>query len=69
MKKVLIIVSFIGLALTIVPSILVFKQVIDIEMHFHLMVVGMVLWFATAPFWMKTKSLDDEASPDPSKGE
>jgi hypothetical protein len=33
------------------------------------MIVGMVLWFATAPFWMKTKSLDDEASPDSSKAE
>lgn len=60
MKKVLIIVSFIGLALTIVPSILVFKQVINIEMHFHFMLAGMFLWFGTSPFWMKTKALDDE---------
>ncbi|MCW0481843.1 hypothetical protein [Gaoshiqia sediminis] len=60
MKKVLIVISFIGLVLTIVPSILVFKQVIAIETHFHLMVAGMFLWFGTSPFWMKTKSLDDE---------
>lgn len=60
MKKVLIIISFIGLALTIIPSILVFKQVFDIEVHFKLMVVGTVLWFGTAPFWMKTNSLEDE---------
>lgn len=60
MRKVLIVLSFIGLVLTIVPSVLVFKQFIAIETHFQLMVAGMVLWFATAPFWMKTKSLDDE---------
>ena len=60
MKKVLIIISFIGLVLTILPSILAFKGVIELQSHFHLMVVGMVLWFATAPFWMRTKSLDDE---------
>lgn len=60
MRKLLIVISFIGLALTIVPSVLVFKQVIVIESHFQLMIAGMILWFATAPFWMKTKSLDDE---------
>lgn len=60
MRKVLIVISFIGLVLTIVPSVLVFKQVIAIETHFQLMIAGMFLWFATAPFWMKTKSLDDE---------
>ncbi len=60
MKKVLIVISIIGLLLTIVPSILTFSRVISMDMHFHLMLVGMVLWFATAPFWMKTKSLDDE---------
>ncbi|WP_321285580.1 hypothetical protein [uncultured Sunxiuqinia sp.] len=60
MRKILIVISLIGLMLTIVPSILVFKQVIDIEMHFHLMLAGMFLWFGTSPFWMKTKSLDDE---------
>lgn len=60
MKTVLTIISVIGLVLTIVPSILVFKQIIPMQMHFTLMAIGMVLWFATAPFWMKTKSLDDE---------
>ncbi|WP_163712557.1 hypothetical protein [Mangrovibacterium lignilyticum] len=62
MKKVLIIVSFIGLLLTIIPSILVFEQFIELKSHFHLMVAGMIMWFATAPFWMKSKSLDEEES-------
>ena len=60
MKKILIIVSFIGLVLTIIPSILVFERVIEMEKNFFLMVAGMFLWFVTAPFWMKSKSLEDE---------
>lgn len=60
MKRLLIILSCIGLALTIVPSVLVFQGVIGMENHFQLMVAGMVTWFATAPFWMKAKSLDEE---------
>ncbi len=59
-KKILIVISMIGLALTIVPSILSFKDVIPMEDHFSYMVLGMICWFVTAPLWMKTKSLDDE---------
>ena len=49
MKKLLIFISFIGLALTITPSILAFKGIITLKTHFWLMGIGMVLWFATAP--------------------
>ncbi|WP_340114697.1 hypothetical protein [Maribellus mangrovi] len=59
MKKLLILISYIGLAFTFIPSILVLKGVVTLQNHFWLMVVGMVLWFATAPFWMKSKSLDE----------
>jgi hypothetical protein len=59
MKQVLKIISYIGLLLTIVPSLFVFRGVIDMKVHFNLMIVGMVLWFATAPFCMKS-SLPDE---------
>ncbi len=59
MKKLLIAVSLTGLALTIVPSLLVYKGVIGLNSHFWLMALGMVLWFATAPFWMKSKSLEE----------
>jgi hypothetical protein len=60
MKKLLIVISFTGLALTIVPSLLVFKGLIGVNSHFWLMAIGMVLWFATAPFWMKSKSLEEK---------
>lgn len=57
MTQILKIVSFIGLVLTVLPSYLVFKNVIDFQVHTLLMFIGMILWFATSPFWMKEKKL------------
>ncbi|MGE4587204.1 MAG: hypothetical protein AB7D05_07670 [Mangrovibacterium sp.] len=59
MKRLLIFISFTGLAMTILPSVLVFSRLIDLQTHFTLMAAGMVLWFMTAPFWMKSKKLDE----------
>lgn len=59
MKTILKIASAIGLALTAIPSFLVFNEVIDIKMNFTLMIIGMLLYFGTAPFWMKSKSLEE----------
>ncbi len=59
MKKVFMVLSYFALALTFLPSILVLKGVISLQNNFMLMGIGMVLWFATAPFWMKSKSLDE----------
>lgn len=59
MKKVLILISYLGLAFTFLPSILVLKGALTLQNHFWLMSIGMVLWFSTAPFWMKSKSLDE----------
>jgi hypothetical protein len=58
--QVLKIISCIGLVLTIIPAMLVFKGVIDIKVHYQLMIVGMIMWFGTAPFWMRSKSLDEK---------
>jgi len=60
MKRILKIISYLGLVLTIVPSLFVFKGVFDIKVHYYLMIVGMVLWFGTAPFYMKSKSLNEK---------
>lgn len=59
MKKILILISYIGLAFTFLPSVLVLKGVLTLQNHFWLMGIGMLLWFSTAPFWMKSKSLDE----------
>ena len=56
MKTILIIISLIGLILTIVPSILVFSNTINLAVHKNLMLIGTVLWFTTAPFWMNKRN-------------
>ena len=60
MKRVLILVSFAGLALTIIPSVLVFTGIITMKLHYQLMAAGFVVWFISAPFWMKSKSIEEE---------
>lgn len=60
MKLLLKIISYLGLALTIVPAFLVFKGIIDMKTHFTLMIAGIVLWFGSAPFWMESHSLEEE---------
>lgn len=57
MTLILKLLSFIGLALTLVPSVLVFRDVISFDTHTTLMIFGMLLWFGTSPFWMKGKKL------------
>ena len=54
MKIVLKLISYAGLALTIVPSFLHFSGDISLSMHKTLMFIGVIAWFATAPFWMNT---------------
>ena len=53
MKFTLKIISYLGLAATIIPSVLVFNGAMDLKTHFTFMVVGMAMWFLTSPFWMK----------------
>jgi len=47
--------SVIGLALTIVPSLFVFTGALNITVHRQFMFAGMALWFLCAPFWMHDK--------------
>ena len=53
MDVVLKIISSIGLGLTVVPALLVFAGTIDWRTHAVLMMIGTLLWFLTAPFWMQ----------------
>lgn len=52
MKRVLKLVSSLGLALTVVPAFLVFTGSMSWSTHAALMLVGAALWFGSAPFWM-----------------
>jgi len=55
MKNLLIGIALIGLLATVLPSILVFSSAIEPATHKTMMVVGMILWFVTAPFFMKRR--------------
>jgi hypothetical protein len=55
MLTILKILSFTGLGFTIFPSVLVLAGAIDMEMNKNLMLIGTVLWFGTAVFWMNRK--------------
>ena len=55
MKSLLKIVSLIGLLATIIPSFLVFGGVITLDSNKVLMMIGTLLWFISAPFWMNKK--------------
>lgn len=57
MKIFLVVVSIIGLILTIVPSVLVFTGHLSRESQKQLMLYGMILWFGAAPFWIKEQKL------------
>ncbi len=52
MGAILKAVSFAGLGLTVVPAFLLFAGVISWSVHAALMLVGTLVWFASAPFWM-----------------
>ena len=60
MTALLKLLSAVGLALTVVPAFLVFLAGAEWGTHALLMMVGTVLWFATAPFWMRDAAPDDE---------
>jgi hypothetical protein len=54
-RIILNVISFVGLVLTIVPAFLVFFQRMELQQNKNLMFIGTIMWFVTAPFWMKHK--------------
>ncbi len=52
MKKLLMAVSIIALGLTVIPAFMVWQGGLEWDTHAQLMLLGTILWFATAPFWM-----------------
>lgn len=55
MRNLLKAISYAGLALTILPSLLVLSGSMDLERHYTWTLAGTVIWFLTAPFWMDRK--------------
>jgi hypothetical protein len=52
MKRLLPLISAIGLALVIVPACLYLAGMVEKPQMKLLMLIGTALWFLTAPFWM-----------------
>ena len=55
-------VSFLALAGTIIPSMLVFFGDMDLQTNKTIMAISMVVWFATVPFWINKNAPADETS-------
>lgn len=55
MKGILQLISLAGLLLTVVPAFLVFSGSMTWNQHALFMLIGTIVWFASAPFWMKDK--------------
>lgn len=56
MKRIILsILAGAGLILTLLPSVLTFAGSITFQMNKWLMMIGMILWFATASFLIKPK--------------
>lgn len=53
MKSLILkIISVLALAGTIVPSVLVFLGIMDLQTNKTMMAVAMLVWFVTAPMWI-----------------
>jgi len=55
MRTLTIIISFIGLVMTIIPSFLVLIGEASMDQNKNFMLIGTLLWFGTVPFWMNKK--------------
>jgi hypothetical protein len=55
MRHVFKYLSFLGLAMTVVPAFLVFAGQLDLAAHQVWMLAGTGLWFVTAPLWIRKK--------------
>ncbi|MCA9239078.1 MAG: hypothetical protein KDA37_02710 [Planctomycetales bacterium] len=53
------VIAVLGLMLSVLSGILVFAGTISPTTHNWLMVLGMLMWFGTAVFWIKAKPLGE----------
>ncbi len=61
MKRLVQSVSFLGLGLTLVPSLFVFAGTLSLEHYKLMMLAGTMIWLCTAPFWVngRKKNIED----------
>lgn len=53
------ILSYLALAGTIIPSILVFLGEMDLSTNKQIMGVSMLVWFVTAPLWINGRKTEN----------
>lgn len=58
-RRILQTISFLGLAVSVLPAFLVFGGMVSKQTHAHLMLLGMAMWFGTAIFWIRRDHLGD----------
>jgi hypothetical protein len=58
MDKILKLLSVIGLILSLLPAFLTFYGVISFGQYTLLLLIGSMLWFATAPSWINKKAAE-----------
>lgn len=58
MKTALRLVSYLGLALTVLPAFFVLAGSLSLPVYYKIINAGMVLWFATAIFWIKAEKTE-----------
>ncbi len=50
--------AFIGFGLTLVPPMLAWNGIIDLDMNKSLLLAGTIIWFAFAPLILKKKKVN-----------
>ena len=58
MKRILQIISYLALALTLLPAVLFFADRIELSLAQLWMLAAALVWFVTAPLWMEHKATD-----------
>ena len=58
MKRILQIISYLALALTLLPAVLFFADKLELPQAKLSMLAAALGWFVTAPFWMEHKATD-----------
>jgi hypothetical protein len=58
MKRILQTVSYLALALTLLPAALFFADKLELSQAKLWMLAAALGWFVTAPFWMEHKATD-----------
>jgi hypothetical protein len=58
MKRIAQIISYLALAVTLLPAVLFFADKIELPLAQAWMLAAALVWFVATPFWMEHKATD-----------